>query len=53
MIKTLNLNVSGTKRYVVPKQKPDRFPSTGDHIHVTPTLEHAWKAPRNTVVGGS
>ena len=53
VIKTLNLNVSRTKRYVVPKQKPDRFPSIGDHIHVTPTLEHAWKAPRYTAVGGS
>ena len=47
------LEFSGTKRYVVPKQKPDRFPTIRDHIHVTPTLEHAWKAPRHTVVGGS
>ena len=53
VIKTLNLNVSRTKRYVVPKQKPDRFLSIGDHIHVTPTVEHAWKAPRHTAVGGS
>ena len=53
MIKSLNLNVFGTKRDVVPKQKPDRFLSIGDHIHVTPTLEHAWKAPKHTVVGGS
>ena len=47
------MNVSGTKRYVVPKQKPDRFPSIGDHIRITPTLEHAWKAERHTVVGVS
>ena len=47
------MNVSGTKRYVVPKQKPDGFPSIGDHIHVTPTIEHAWKAPRQTVLGVS
>ena len=53
VIKTLNLNVSRTKRYVVPKQKPDRFPSIRDHIHVTPTYEHDWKAPRHTALGGS
>ena len=42
MTKNLDLNVFGTKRDVAPKQKPDRFPSTGDHIQVTPTFEHAW-----------
>ena len=36
MIKILNLNVSGTKRDVVLKQRPDRFPST----EVTTTFEH-------------
>ena len=53
MIKTFNLNVSGTKRDVTLKQKPDRFPSIGDPIHVTPALEDAWKAPRHAVAGGS
>ena len=53
MIKTLNLNVSGTKRDVVTYQRPDKFPSIGDHIHVTPTFEHTWGAPRHTVIGGS
>ena len=42
MIKTLDMNVTGTKRDVAPKQKPDRFPSIGDHIQVTPTFEHTW-----------
>ena len=53
MIKTLNLNISGTMRDVVPKQRPNRFPSIGDHIQVTPTFEHTWATPRHTVVGGS
>ena len=53
MIKTLNLNVSVTKRDVAPKQRPHRFLSLGDHIHVTPTFEHAWSTPRHTVIGGS
>ena len=43
MIKTLNLNVSGTKRDLTTEQKPDRFPSVGDHIHVAPTFEHTWE----------
>ena len=38
MIKTLDLNISGTKMDVAAKQRPDRFPSIGDHIQVTPTL---------------
>ena len=53
MIKTLDLNVSGTKRGVAPKQKPDRFPSIGDHIQFTPTFEHTWATPRHTVLEGS
>ena len=53
MIKTLNLNVSGTKRDVAPKQRPDRFSSIGHHIQVTPTFEHTWATPRHTVTGGS
>ena len=40
MIKTLNMNVSGTKRDVSLKKSPGRVPSTGDHIQVTPTFEH-------------
>ena len=38
----LNLNVSGTMRDVAPKQKDDRLPFVGDHIHATPSFEHAW-----------
>ena len=53
MIKSLNSNVSGTKKDVAPKQRPDRFPSIGDHIHVTTTFEHTWATPRHTVIGGS
>ena len=53
VIKTLNLNVFGTKRDLAPKQRPDRFPSIGDHIHVTPTFEHTWATPRHTVTRGS
>ena len=53
MIKTLDLNVSGTKRDVAPKQGPDRFPSIGDHIQVTLTFEHTWATPRHTGIGGS
>ena len=52
MIKTLNLNVSDT-RNVTPNQRPDRFPSIGDYIHVPTTLEHTWATPRHTVIGGS
>ena len=51
MIETLHLNVSGTKRDVALKQRPDRFPSIGDHI--TTTFEHTWVTPRHTVKGGS
>ena len=39
--KFLNSDVSGTKRDVVPKQRYDRFPSVGDHIHVIFTFEPA------------
>ena len=51
--KFLNLNVCGTNRDVVPKQRYDRFPSVGDHIHVTPTFEYAWATPGHAVIGGS
>ena len=53
MIKTLNLNVSDTKRAVAPKQRPDTFLSIGGHIQVTPTFKHTWAIPRQTVIGGS
>ena len=36
--KFLDLNVSGTNRDVVPKQRYDRFLSVGDHIHAATTL---------------
>ena len=42
MIKTLNLNVSATKKDVAPKQRPDICPSIGDHIQVSPTFENTW-----------
>ena len=42
-----------TKKDVAPKQRPNRFPSVSDHIHVTPNFEHAWTTPRHTVIGGS
>ena len=53
MNKTLDLNVSGTKRDVAPKQRPDRFPPIGDHIQVIPTFEHSWATPRHNVIGSS
>ena len=51
--KFLNLNVSVTNRDVVPKQRYDRFPSAGDHIHATTTLEYAWATPGHTIIRGS
>ena len=53
MIKTSDLNVSDIERDVSPKQRPDRFPSIGDHIQVTPTFEYTWATPRHNVIGGS
>ena len=53
MIKTLDLNISDTKRDVAPKHRSDRFPSIVDHIQVTPTLEHTWAIPRHTGTGDS
>ena len=47
------INVSGTKRDVAPKQRYERFPSVGDHIHATPTFEHAWATPGHTVIESS
>ena len=35
--------MSGTKRDLVSKERPDKFPSAGDHIHAIPTFEHAWQ----------
>ena len=51
--KFLNLNVPGTNRNVVPKQRYDRFPSVGDHINATNTFEHAWPTQGQTAIGGS
>ena len=51
--KFLNLNVSRTKRDVAPKQRYDRFPAVGDHIHAIPTFEHAWTTRRNSIIWGS
>ena len=41
------LNVSGVNRDEVPKQRYDRFPSVGDHIHAATTSEYAWATPRH------
>ena len=38
---------------VVPKQRYNRFPSVWDHLHATPTFNHAWATPGHTVTGGS
>ena len=51
--KFLNLNVSGTKKDVAPKQRYDRFSSIEDDIHATPTFEHAWTTPGLTFIRGS
>ena len=50
--KFLNSNIYGTKSDVIPKQRYDRFPSVGDHIHVLPTFKSAWATPGHTVTGG-
>ena len=49
----LDLNVSGTNRDAVPKQRYDRFPSAGDHIHAATTFEYAWATPGHTITEGS
>ena len=49
VIKTLNLNISGTKRDVDPKQRPDRFSSVRELNRITPTFEHAYVTPRHTL----
>ena len=43
----------GTNRDVVPKQRYDRFPSVGDHIHAAATFVRAWANPGHTAIGGS
>ena len=48
--KFVNLNVSGTKRNVAPKQRYDRFLFVGNHVHATPTFRYAWATPRHTVL---
>ena len=50
---TLNLNISGFKRDIALKQRPDRLSSVGNHIQVITTFEHTWAAPRHTLTGGS
>ena len=35
---------------VVPKERFDRVPSVGDHIHATPTFELVWATPEQTVI---
>ena len=51
--KILDLNVSGTNRDVVPKQRYDGFPSVGDHIHATANFEYAWGTPVHNSIEGS
>ena len=53
MIKSFNSIISGAKSDIALKHRPDRFPSVGDHFHVTRTFEHAWATPSHTVIGGS
>ena len=40
VIKNLSLNVSGTKREVDPKQRPDKFSCVRELSHITPTFQH-------------
>ena len=51
--KSLDWNVSGTNRDVVSKQRHDRFPSVGDHIHAASTSKYAWATPGHTIMGVS
>ena len=51
--KSLNLNVSGIKRDVAPKQRYDRSPSSEVHTNATSTFQHARAIPRHTIIGGS
>ena len=51
--KFLNLNVSGTNRDVVSKQRYDRYPSIGDHIHTTTTFEYVWATSGHTAIEDS
>ena len=51
--KFLNLNVSGTNREVVPKQRFDRFSSVWDDVYDTPTFKHDWATLEHTVIEGS
>ena len=44
---SMNLNVS-----VVPKQRYDRFPSVGHHIHAATIFEYAWATSWHTIIGG-
>ena len=51
--KFLDLNVSGTNRGVAAKQRYDRLPSVGDHIHAATTFECAWATPEHAIIGVS
>ena len=51
--KFLDFSVSRTNWYVVPKQRYDRLPSVGDHIHASTTFEYAWATPGHTIIEGS
>ena len=51
--KISNLNVSGTNRDVVLKQRYDRFPSVGDLLHAPDTFEFAWTTPGHTIIEDS
>ena len=53
MIKTLDLNVSRTKRDASPKKISDKFPSIEDQVQVNPTFERTWAVPTYTVIRGS
>ena len=44
------MNVYETKSDVAPKQRHNTLSSFGDHIHATPSFEHAWATPRHTVI---
>ena len=50
MIKTLNWHQEGCRQR---PDRPDRFPSIGDHIHITLTFEYTWATPKHAVIGGS
>ena len=50
MIKTFSWHQEGCRQR---PDRPDRFPSIGDHIHITLTFEYTWATPKHAVIGGS